>query len=151
MSVTAAETAVRNRLIAMLEEEFEEEGLTIKSDRLHDSLGREGAIGGVYPNSSEEARGQGIVLESRVHVQLFRKWNAEVDPSQTVDPAAIEEWAERLRRKARTDNQAPGDEHMWYFIIEKIEYPPDPSGNISRLHATVLARSQNPGVVETTG
>jgi hypothetical protein len=151
MTITAPETAARGRLIALLTKEFEPEGLTIKSDRLHESLGREGALGGVFPAATAEARGQAIVLESVVHVQLFRKWSAEVDPKQAVDPAAIEEWAERLRRAVRVDNKTPGNAHLWYYVVQKIDYPPDPSGNISRLQATLLARSQNPGVVETTG
>jgi hypothetical protein len=151
VTVTAPETTVRARLIALLEKEFEDDGVTIRSDRLHESLGTEAPVGGVYPAQAGENPKNGVILESTVHVQLFRRWTAEVNPKQAVDPGAIEEWAERLRRACQDDNEAVGDKYLWFYSVIKVEYPPDPSGNISRLLATVLARAQNPALVETTG
>lgn len=151
MTVTAPETAVRRRLIDLLETEFASDGLEVRSDKLNDSLGLNGNIAGVYPGTAIGKRGQEIVQETAVFIQIFRKWDKEVNPNQTVDPADIEEWAERLRRAARVDNETGGGAQLWFYEIQKIEYPPDPTGNVTRLLATVLARSQNSSVVETTG
>lgn len=151
MSVTAPETTVRGRLKTLLEEEFEEEGLAIRSDRLHESLGTDGPVGGVYPAQTAPNVSNEVILESVVHVQLFRKWTPEINPKQAVDPGDIEEWAERLRRACQADHAAVGTKYLWFYSVVKIEYPADPSGNISRLIATVLARAQNPALVETTG
>jgi hypothetical protein len=152
MTVTPPETALRARLIAALTTEFTTEGITFRNDKLHDSLGREGHIGGVYPGPASSRLGQEQMLEVTAYVQLFHKWNPEVNPKQTVEPQIIEEWAERIRRAAQQDEGAgPADSHLWWYSVSRIEYPPDPTGNISRLVATVTGQAQNPALVATTG
>jgi hypothetical protein len=153
MTVTAPETELRQRLITVATAEFKSESIVFKSDKIHDSLGHDGvAVGGVYPGPAEEENGQGLVQRTTVFIQIYTAWDKKVDPHQEVDPALIEGYAERLRRAVEDDNNgAPGDQHLWYYRITRIEYPPDPTGNITRLIATVTASSQNAGLVETTG
>lgn len=149
MAVTAPETAARERLIGVIEAEFS--GLEVRSDKLNESLAQDKALGAVYPGTATESPRNGFVLDTVVYVQLFRKWSNRLDAKQTVDPAEIEEWAERLRRACQDDLSTPGNVHVWYFRVQRVDYPPDPSGNISRLLAAVLVESQNPALVETTG
>lgn len=150
--VTAPETALRERLIEVFNEEFETEGVVFGDDKIHDSLGQTGPVGGVYPSTAAEGFEQGLLQDTIVIVQLFNRWDREIDPKQAVSPGVIEEWAERLRRACRADELGtPGDEHLWYYRVLRIEYPPDPSGNITRLLATVQASSQNAGLTETSG
>lgn len=151
--VTAPETKLRHRLQTALEAEFSTEGIKFLDDKLHDSKGREGAIGGIYPGQTATPLGNELVLEPTVYIQLFGQWTPEVDPDRRIDPAPIEAWAERIRRALKADgNQGSvgADEHLWYYQVVRIDYPPDPGGNISRLLATVVGKAQNSALVETT-
>lgn len=154
MPTTAPETALRARLIAALETEFKTEGIRFLNDRLHDSKGREGAIGAVYPGPTQTPANNELIVEPTAYVQLFGKWTADVDPNKTVDPTPIEEWAERIRRACQADKVEGADagtSHLWYYSVSRIEYPPDPGGNISRLLATVVGKAQNSALILTSG
>jgi len=152
MTVTAPETALRSRLLSILKTEFETEKVDWRDDKIHDSLAQEGPVGGCYPEESEEAFGEGLEINTTVVVQLFAPWTREINAEQTVSPALIEEWAERIRRAVNKDGQGtPGTAHLWYYRVLRITFPPDPSGNITRCLAVVEATSQNAGLVETTG
>lgn len=154
MPTTAPETRLRQRLIEALESEFETEGIKFLNDKLHDSKGRDGAIGAVYPGPSQVPFGNELILEPTAYVQLFGKWTAEVNPDRTVDPTPIEEWAERIRRACQEDGAEgaeDGDEHLWFYSVTRIDFPEDPGGNISRLLATVVGKAQNPALIHTTG
>lgn len=153
MSITAPETKLRHRINAALEAEFASEGIKFLDDKLHDSKGRDGALGATYPGSTAVPLGNELVLEPTIYIQLFGQWTAEVDPNLSIDPTPIEEWAERVRRALKADgNQGStgADEHLWYYQITRIDFPPDPGGNISRLVATVVGKAQNAALVETT-
>lgn len=152
MTVTAPETELRNRILAALNTEFSSDNITFISDKLHPSLGLNGAVGGVYPGNAEESFSNGLVLSATCYVQLYLPWTAQVDPKMTVDPTAIENMAERVRRTCLADDVAfAGSTQLWFYRVTRVEYPPDPTGNISRLQATVLAASQNSALTETTG
>lgn len=154
MSTTAPETRLRERLIEALETEFKPEGIRFLNDRLHDSKGREGSIGAVYPGPTQAAARNELVIEPTAFIQLFGKWTAEVDPDKTIDPTPVEEWAERIRRACHSDGfegTAGADEHLWYYSVSRIDYPPDPGGNITRLLVTVIGRAQNAALTETSG
>lgn len=152
MTVTAPETALRERLLGILTVEFSAENLAVKDDKIHDSLGQDAPIAGCYPVVSGEGLRDGLVQGTTVNVQLFNQWNREINANETVSPAVIEEWAERFRRAVRADELgAPGTAHLWYYRILRVEFPDDPSGNKTRLLATVEASSQNAGLVETSG
>jgi hypothetical protein len=153
MPVTAPETVLRGRLIAALTAEFAPEKIKFLHDKLHDSRGREGSIGGVYPGATPTLLSNEVVVEPTVYVQLFGKWTAEVDPKKTVDPTPVEEWAERVRRACRADGfqgSTGATEHLWFYSVTNVAFPPDPGGNITRLLATVTGKAQNPALVETT-
>jgi hypothetical protein len=151
MTVTAPETVARGRLIAILEAEFGGDGVEVRSDKLNESLAIDKPLGAVYPGVSTENPRNGLVLDTVVYVQLFRRWDNAIDAAQTVDPADIEEWAERLRRACQADLADQAGEHMWYFRVQRIDFPDDPSGNKSRLLAAVNVDSSNPALVETIG
>lgn len=152
MTVTASETELRERIAGVLNTEFTTEGITFRMDRAHDSLGQDAPVGAVYPGPSEEKLGQGLVYQTTAYIQLFRQWDPRVDPTQTVDPADIENWAERARRALQLDGvSVTGDAHLWYYRVVKTEYPLDPTGNVSRALFTVIAESQNASLVETHG
>lgn len=154
MATTAPETALRSRLIAALEDEFEAEEIKFLNDKLHDSKGREGAIGAVYPGPASVRSNNEQVLEPTAYVQLFGKWTAEVDADKIVDPTPIEEWAERIRRACNSDasqGAEEGTEHLWFYNCTRIEYPQDPGGNITRLLATVVGKAQNSALTAAIG
>lgn len=163
MAVTAPETVLREALIDALEDAFdgdEEAGrpgpFTFYDDRLHDARGSDGelapggALGGVYPERSVERPGQGVVLETTAVIQLFGYWERQIDPTQTVSPATIEEHAERIRRAVQGASYT-ADNHLWFFQVIEMDYPKDPTGNITRCVARVRAYSDNSAIVETTG
>ncbi len=154
MTTTAPETRLRERLIDALTTEFAAEGIRFLNDKLHDSKGQEGAIGAVYPGPSQVQQGNELVLEPTAYVQLFGKWSREVDANKTVDPTPIEVWAERIRRACQSDGfegTEEGDEHLWWYAVNRIDFPPDPGGNISRLLVTVTGKAANPAFTAATG
>jgi hypothetical protein len=154
MPTTAPETRLRERLIETLTTEFKPEGVRFLNDKLHDSKGREGAIGAVYPGPTQSQSGNELVIEPTAYVQLFGKWTAEVDPDKTIDPTPIEEWAERIRRACHSDGfeGAEGnDEHLWWYSVSRIDYPPDPGGNITRILVTVIGKAQNAALSGASG
>ena len=154
MPTTAPETRLRERLIAALSAEFSAEGIKFLNDKLHDSKGREGNIGAVYPGPTQVQSNNELILEPTAYIQLFGKWEAVVDPDRTIDPTPVEEWAERIRRVCQSDGvegTTGGNKHLWWYSVQRIDYPPDPGGNISRLLVTVVGKAQNPALIETTG
>lgn len=154
MATTAPETRLRERLIDALTAEFTVEGIRFLNDKLHDSKGREGSIGAVYPGPTQTQANNELILEPTAYVQLFGKWTAEVDPDKTIDPTPVEEWAERCRRACHSDGfegVTDGDEHLWFYSVTRIDFPPDPGGNISRLMVTVVGKAQNPALTGATG
>lgn len=135
---------------ALVEAEFAAENLVVEDDKLHESLGHEGPRLAVYPERERPMGSNRLVLNTELIFQFFDSYERDIDPEQAVSPAIIEEKAERFKRALQKGN-SPSTGHLWYFDIEQIEYPRDPTGNKSRFVATILARSQNAGLVETTG
>lgn len=147
-------TALRHRLIASLNPEFagDTPPIVFGSDKLNDSLGTAGPIGAVYPATDAERVQNVSVVEVTVYIQLFNQWTAVVDPKQVYDPDIVEAQAERIRRVAQAETiEGPNDAHLWFYRVTRIDYPPDPTGNISRLLATVVGTAQNPATVATSG
>jgi hypothetical protein len=154
MATTAPETRLRERLIEALTAEFKPEGIRFLNDKLHDSKGREGAIGAVYPGPTQAAAGNELVIEPTAFIQLFGKWTAEVDPDKTIDPTPVEEWAERIRRACHSDGfegTIDADEHLWFYSVSRVDYPQDPGGNITRLLVTVIGKAQNAALSGASG
>jgi hypothetical protein len=150
MAITAQETQARMALKAVIEKEFEAEKLEVKDDRLHASLGQEEAVIGIYPERTEATHGNRALQEMKLIVQFFNHWDKEVNPRQEVSPSHIENNAERFRRALKADSPG-GTDLVWYFLVDRISYTPDPTGNITRFEALVLAYGNNPQLMETTG
>jgi hypothetical protein len=150
--MAAPETEARNALIAMLAAEFAAEQFPIKDDKLHRSLGSNGTTLGVYPDRTVSSARDRLVSEMSLVVQFYGKYDLRVDPQQTVSPSRIEDFADRFRNALRTRNPDPNSPGVWYFTLERIEYPDDPTGNKTRFEAHLTARGNNGALLsETTG
>lgn len=149
MSVVAPETEARLALIDILNVEFAP--LAAEDDKLHGSVGDDGARIGVYPEYWTPRPGNMTVGEATLVVQYYDQWDKVVDNNQSVSPATIEMLAERFRRALQRGIQRPGTGTLWYFDLQRVEYLDDPTGNKSRFHATVVARGNNTALVETAG
>jgi hypothetical protein len=149
VTVTSSATEAREHLIRLLKVEYAPERIPVLSDRLHASVGNQGAKIGVSPVRETPWSRSAIALQTSILVQFYDNWDQIIDPTQTVDPAKIENHAERFKRLLR-DND-PQTDHTWYFTLVELSYPPDPTDNITRFEATVTAWGNNPALVETTG
>lgn len=134
----AQETDARNLLIAQLTAAYPE--IELRSDRLHGSLGDEFAIIGVYPERTIAEAKNKLVNEINIIVQFFGKYEKKVDRQQSVDPGVIEDQAEVFRQLLAGD---PRSADVWWFELMRLDYPPDPTGNITRFVAYVTARANN--------
>lgn len=143
-----AEIAAGIKLI--IDGEFAAEGYTAMHDRLHESVGYEGTRIGISPEDQIPQRGNELVLDTRVLVQFYGKFDLEVDNNQKVDPRTVTGYAARFRH-ALYSSAAQGTNGLWYFKLDSITYPRDPTGNKSRFEALVLAKGDNAGLVETIG
>ena len=148
--MTAPETIARQSLISLLETEFAPEAIPVKDDKIHRSLGNEGPVIGVSPVRSGPSGRDYHVLQAEVLVQFYGRYTLEVDVKQTVSPATIEDYAERFRNAVRTSGD-PNNNSVWFFNVERIEFPDDPTGNKTRFEAYLTAKGNNPALTETTG
>lgn len=137
------ETVARNALIAMINAEFTADDIAAVGDRLDTSLGQDGAKVGVSPLRSGPNTKQRLELLTEIQVQFYNRWDADGDPDRVVDPSVIEGYADRFRRAV--DSQQPaGTPDVWWFTVERIDYPHDPTGNKTRFEALITAHGQNP-------
>lgn len=146
--MAAPETTARNALISLLATVFAAEQFPIKDDRLHESLGWDGTVIGVSPERTSSDQGNRYVSNIEILVQFYGKYNKEVDPRQTVSPSVVEGFAERFRNSLR-GNADPNTGEVWYFTLERIEYPRDPTGNKTRFEAYLTAKGNNSALMET--
>jgi hypothetical protein len=149
MTLTAPETQARTALNTLITRTFSAEGFPVANDRLHGSLGSEGTRIGISPVQSRPRTGNSYALRMEILVQFYGKWNKEINPNQKVDPAKIEGFAERFRQALRTGD--PDTSSVWYFSLDRMSFPPDPTGNITRFEATIEALGNNTALLETTG
>lgn len=144
----APETEARATLKSILQATFTVDGFTVQDDHLHESLGIEGTRIGTSPVRTVPSSRDNSVAEMFILVQFYGKWNPRIDPNQSVDPATIEGFADRFRKALRTGD--PNTDGVWYFALQSITYPEDPTGNKTRFEATVIARGNNTALLETT-
>ena len=122
----------------------------VSHDNLHPALGVAGPRIGIAPIREPMNTRNKLVRESWIEIRYLDQWSKQVDPAQAVDPREIATKADLLLNAIRTtDVTVSGD--MWYFNVEGIEYPEDPTGNKSRFYMTVRAWGNNTSLVETTG
>lgn len=146
--MTPPETLAREQLRDMLAAEYAAEQFPVRDDKLHGSLGANGTVLGVYPERTPSSTRDRLVNEMEIIVQFYGKYDLKVDPTQTVSPSWIEAHAERFRNALRTITDT-GTGQVWYYTLERIEYPDDPTGNKTRFEAYIRARGNNTALVET--
>lgn len=137
---------------AVIADEFSVEGFTAIHDMLHESLGQQRVTIGISPEVDRPMLGNRAVTEHRLLVQFYDFWKDEISPDTQINPLKITGYAERFKRavKAATTPMA-GTPELWYYDVDEITYPLDPTGNKSRFHAIVRAYGNNTNLIETTG
>jgi hypothetical protein len=149
MPVTSPEEALMARVKTAFDAEFATEWPNgLQYDRLSDSLGEDGAYAAIFPSMGQQLDTDTLVQETQLVVQAFQPWTKQIQPKMQIDPRPIANLAERFRRAARANSSYVGDAHDWYWLVTAIEYPPDPTGNITRFVALVVGYSAN--AAETT-
>lgn len=151
MPATPPETQAREAMIALLGTEFAPEQFPVRDDKLHASLGSKATTLGVYCARTISSPRDRYVSEIEVVVQFYARYDLRVDPEQTVSPKPIEAFAERFRQALQAGSSDPNTGSVWYFTLERIDYPDDPTGNKTRFEAYLRARGNNTALVETTG
>jgi hypothetical protein len=148
MTVTSPLTEMRGVIAAALDAEFAPEGITFASDKMHPAMGLDGPVGAIYPDAEVPRGGREIEAVNTAYVQVFAKWEKQVDPAQVFDPSLVEGWAARLQvaLKAVQDVQTAT---TWFFTVKQIDYLDDPTGNRSRFLARVQGSGQNQNLLET--
>lgn len=147
-------TEVRQQIKAVAGTVFAPEigtGWLLLDDKLHRSVGHDG-IGriGISPNSAQPWPRDQQVEAVEVLVQVYGPYELKVDANQTVDPAVVEDFAERFQRGIKAAGTA-STSRSWYYNVIRVEFPDDPTGNKSRFEAVLQGYGQNPALVETTG
>ncbi|MBA3240087.1 MAG: hypothetical protein H0T60_02580 [Acidobacteria bacterium] len=131
---------------------FTVEGLTANHDKLHESLGYRRPELGISPLREDPLSGNMAVSTHHLFVQFYDSWDKKVDNEQQVNPFRIVQFAERFK-VALQNQQHPfsgGTDRLWYFDVESITYPDDPTGNKTRFEATIRAFGRNSALVETS-
>lgn len=150
--MAAPETLARQALIAMLAAEFAAEQFPIRDDKLHGSIGQTGTVLGVYPERSVPQGNDAYINQMMIGVQFYGKYDLKVDPEQSVSPATVETYADRFRTALRTRNPDVNTGAVWFFKLERIEFPDDPTGNRTRFEASLTAFGNNGALIsETSG
>lgn len=147
-AVVAPETEAREALVRLLETTYSEEAFRVRSDKLHPSLGDEGVVLGVYPDHTRHDSRNALTSEMNLVVQFYGSYQKQIDRNMVVDPAKVESYAERFRRalKSQPFSASPA---VWYFMLEDLAFPLDPTGNITRFVAKLKARGNNTALAET--
>lgn len=144
--------AVATSLKTIIEAEFAPESFTAIFDNLHESLGRNRVDIGISPVEDTVRGNNNIVQETYVEVKFYDLWTQEISPDTVVNPTRITDFAERFRKKVKSTRATqPHTGQVWYFDVQRIQYPNDPTGNKTRFVALIRAIGNNSGLVETTG
>lgn len=141
-------TELRGFVKAAVEAEFAAEGFPVYDDRMHEAAAFDHARAAVYP--MRETPGEATITESLfVVVQVFDRVDLQIDPTQLVDPSRVEGWAWRLQRRMKTASHT-NTEHVYWLNVRGIEYPPDPTDNITRFEMLIEGFAPNSQYMETT-
>lgn len=123
--------------------------IPVVHDKVHEAVGYNGPRIGITPIREPMNTRDKLVKETWIEIRYMGRWDKEVTPDQQVDPRVITEQAALLLTAIRnTDVTVSGD--MWYFNVELIDYPDDPTGNKTRFFMTLRAWGNNTSLVETT-
>lgn len=135
-------------LKGIIEGEFAAEQFKAQHDKIHESLGTEYVAIGISPLRQLPQPGQRNVMETFVFVQFYDVWDKQIDPEQQVNPLRITGFADRFMRAVEAAQATVGTNAVWYFDVDGINYPDDPTGNKTRFEATVRARGDNQSMIE---
>lgn len=141
--MTPPETLVTQRVRTIFETEFAPEGLTLADDKLVRAAGKDGTVAAISPESAAEKPGQVQQLVIPCLLQLYLAYDASPDEFIVVDPNVIAGYGDRLRRAFQEQSSGNSDD-LWYLRLIRIDYPDDPTGNKSRLEATIEGEATNP-------
>lgn len=133
----------------MLNTEFAPEGVVAVHDKPHEALGDNGVVVGIFPTYDQPNSRTKVADEIWIEVRYYDQWDKQIDPRQTVDPRIITEKAFRFKRRIKSTNVS-GNGNLWFFNVERTEYPDDPTGNKTRFHMLIRAWGNNPSLTETS-
>ncbi len=146
--MASAYETLATALKAIIDAEFAPEQFVAVHDRLHESLGSARTEIGISPENWRPTPQNRNVKLTYVLVQFYNRYDLDIDPSQRVDPLIITSYAERLESAIQTQQAStPGTGEMWYFDVESVDFPQDPTGNKSRFHMIVLGRGDNAALI----
>ena len=144
-------TIISDAVIAAFNAEFAAEGFVMIPDRLHESLGRKRVAVGISPDEDSPNSRTRIAEEHYLTVQFYGLWDERIDPETQINPSIVVGYASRLKEALRQTQVAdPGTDAVWYFDVDRVRYPNDPTGNKSRFEMTIRAWGSNQNLVETT-
>lgn len=139
----AAETTIRDVIHQVFATEFSDLEFVYRDDKLHESLGDDGRnYLGTSPLRRYPSPDNANARETEVLVQFYLAYSLKVDRQQAVDPSVIEGYVERFEA-ALKDPSRVASTAVWYFVVDLIEYPEDPTGNITRFEAQVRGIGEN--------
>ena len=137
-------------LKTIIDTEFAPENVSAIHDYLHGSLGTDAVWVGISPERWRPVPRDRNTLETYALVQYYDIWDKEIDPTQQVNPIKITNLAARFSQALQQQQAAvAGTEDVWYFDVEGIEFPNDPTDNKTRFHATVRAYGNNHSILES--
>lgn len=149
--MASAFESIATAVMAIFEAEFAPEGFTMIPDRLHESLGRYRVDVGISPEDETPTLRDRNTKHHMVLVQFYDLWTDEIDPTTQVNPYKITGYADRFQAALRAGQQAfAGTDRVWYFDVDRVRYPNDPTGNKTRFEMTIRAWGDNNNLVETT-
>lgn len=145
--VVDAYSLVANILEEVILDEFADEPyLSVRHDRVHESVGVDGrTYVGISP---EDENNYNIETRLSILIQFYGPWKEAVDPLQIVDPREITNKAERMKQ-ALQSVRTVGLGIAWFFDVVNVRYPIDPTGNKSRFELGIVVRGNNTGLIES--
>jgi len=136
-------TEAREYIQEILTAEFKAERITVRSGFTDNSLAQNGVTAGVFPISEMPNYDDRLELHTSIGVDLLAVWDADPDVERIVDPSVIESYANRFRVALAAYEQT-GTDSIWWFELNELNYDTDPTANITRFSATVVAHGTNP-------
>lgn len=122
--------------------------IPVVHDKVHEAVGYEGPRIGIAPIREPMNTRSKLIREAWVEIRYMGAWTKDVTPNQAVDPRVIAGEAEKLMQAIENATvTVSGD--MWYFNVETVEYPDDPTGNKTRFFMTLRAYGNNTSLRET--
>lgn len=131
--------------------EFAPEGVALQYDDLHESLGRDSIEAGISPMEEAPLQNDRLVQSTLIKLQFYDLWpDTSVDPAVQVDPRRITGFAARFREAVKAANTGrSGTGLLWFFDVDSVSYPRDPTGNKTRFVAVIRCQGNNNNLIET--